>query len=366
MAAPELSLDREERPAVRPAPAGDYLPALDGLRAIAILFVLAGHLTHLPMIPGGFGVTLFFFISGLLITRLLLVELDRRGGVDLPRFYVRRLLRLAPALVGMVLIVAAVAALRGGEVKGAEVFSAIFYISNYYRIFIDYALPFAVLWSLSVEEHYYLAYPALLPWLMRSGRPLLILAVACGVALIWRAVLMSVIHPPANYTNMATDTRFDSILFGAMFSIWQARRPNLAQTSWLVSPWVVAGSLVTLLACFLVRTDFLRETVRYTLQGLAFIPLVAAVVFNQTWPLYRAARKVLGAAPLVFVGRLSYSLYLWHYPCIFAVKALAPGMGFVASVLVSLGLSVAAALLSYFALERSFLALRRRFGSHAV
>jgi peptidoglycan/LPS O-acetylase OafA/YrhL len=364
MNATELSVPTA--PTRAPAPrAGNYLPALDGFRAVAIAFVMAGHLTRFSFIPGGFGVTLFFFISGLLITRLLLDELDRSGRINLLQFYTRRFLRLAPALLTMVTLVTGSFLLAGAKTPPTDVLAVIFYLANYYRIFIGFTLPFLLMWSLAVEEHYYLIYPSVLRALMRSGRPLLILGALTIAALIWRTVLIKVIHVSDNYTNMATDTRFDSILYGAIMAIWMKRAPESPLLRWLTSAPAVAIGFALLLISFLLKGVLLRETIRYSLQGLALMPVVVAFTFSDGSPLYRAGRALLGSPPMVLVGKLSYSLYLWHYLMIDLVRWRWPHMKFATAIALELTLAVGASCLSYFLIERAFLGLRRHFGSHA-
>jgi peptidoglycan/LPS O-acetylase OafA/YrhL len=347
-----------------PQPAA-YLPVLDGFRAIAIADVLAGHFTHFRFIPGGFGVTLFFFISGLLITRLLLAELDGSERIDLRRFYARRIVRLAPALLTMIAIVTATAVIRGKPAPPGDVIAAVFYFANYYRVFVGFTLTFGLLWSLAVEEHYYLIFPTLLGRINRSRSPLGVLIALVGAALVWRLVLVLLIHPPVDYTYMATDTRFDSILYGAILALMISRNPAVLKSRWLVSVPAFLAGVAALLATFMFKGVFLRETIRYSIQGVALLPIVAALTFGGGQALFRSIGRVLAWPPLVLLGKLSYSLYLWHYPCIFAVAALAPRLSAGVSHAIAFGVSFAVSALSYYGVERSFLTLRRRFGSHA-
>ncbi len=343
-----------------------YIPALDGFRALAITVVLAAHFTHSPFVPGGFGVTLFFFISGLLITRLLISEHEATGKVSLPRFYARRFLRLAPALLLMIAVVTGVTFAVGQKTPIADVLAAVFYVANYYWIFVGFTLTFGVLWSLAVEEHYYLLYPALLGPLIRTSRPLLILALLCALALVWRTILMVFIHPPADYTYMATDARFDSILYGALLGVWLHKRPDAAERPLLASLPSVGLALVVLVLTFAMKGALIRETIRYSLQGLALLPIVAAITFSKRNVLFGWARAVLSTKPLTFYGKLSYSIYLWHFPCIFAVTRSLPNLSLSITMPLALLVTFAAALFSYLAVERTFLRLRRRFGSHAA
>ena len=142
-------------------PSYNYIPPLDGLRACAILLVLGGHFS-VPHIPNDFGVTLFFFISGFLITRLLLAELIEKGTVSLYQFYVRRILRLYPALLfAIILSVIFYFYVKEKTIPTEELTSALFYFANYYGLSkgYDVANTFTILWSLAVEEHFYLLFP---------------------------------------------------------------------------------------------------------------------------------------------------------------------------------------------------------------
>ena len=368
-------------PPASTTPAFGYIPALDGLRAVAVSIVLAAHFGLHHRVPGGFGVTLFFFISGMLITRLLLAEKAATGRIALGRFYLRRMLRLYPALLVAVAAGTLATVAAGGDLRWGKVLAALFYGINYYGIAFGWSQgfngfdPLAVLWSLAIEEQYYIVFP--LAALALAGRVRTFtgwVIAAVLAALAWRVALV-LGGAASDRIYMGTDTRIDSILYGCLLSLLLAR-PGEGGTRllrWLSRPWLQWLALAGLLATFLLRDPFFRDSLRYTMQGLALMPLVASLCFTDSLP--RVTAWLERGLPRR-IGRLSYSLYLMHgvtitlAELVFSAASREPGavgllarVGFVAMV-VPVTFALAAA--SYRWVETPFGSLRRRFGSHAV
>ena len=143
------------------------VPSLDGLRALSILIVMASHFVNPHLIPGGFGVLVFFVISGFLITRQLFAELKQANCVSIKNFYLRRVFRLYPVIVVYTLVSVSVYAAGGHKITWSEPLSALFYFANYLYAYYTIpghtggSMPFGIFWSLSVEEHFYLFFPLL-------------------------------------------------------------------------------------------------------------------------------------------------------------------------------------------------------------
>jgi len=361
-----------------------YTPALDGLRAVSILFVVLSHAGLAGIMPANFGVTIFFFISGFLISRLLLAEHARRGHISLGRFYMRRFLRLMPALILYVAVAGVIFSLLGYTLLPAQYASALFYWANYYGIFLDdvaggFAVwphadvqsPFAILWSLAVEEHFYLVFPALLLLFAKRLRLLLYLVVAlCGLALVWRYFFLathcadpaSVLCDWAQYHNeRASDARFDSIFYGVLAALILNAAPH-RYLAFIARPGTLLAALVLLIAALVVRDPIFRASLRYTLEGVALMAIVPAILYV---PLGASARAILSWAPMLYIGRLSYTLYLFHW----LGKNLAHDFAPVAYSWHWYGIfvpvTVIATLMSYHLVEVPIVGLRRRFGSNA-
>ncbi|HWA00379.1 MAG TPA: acyltransferase [Caulobacterales bacterium] len=358
-----------------------HLPALDGLRAISVLLVMISHAGLGHVVPGGLGVTVFFFISGFLITRLLLEEHDANGRISFRRFYARRFLRLGPALVVYVLLASLAIVAVGGAFWMQDIAAALFYYANYHQIFTGFqhavALapdggavrlqsPFSILWSLAIEEHFYFLFPLTLASLAPSLKRGMWLFVALLVVILaWRLFLA---HAGATHDRiyMGTDTRIDSILFGVVAAVTgRLMRPERARRTrliWLACVIGVALMLVSLLA----RDPAFRETWRYSLQGLALTALVPALVFA---PALAAPRRMLEHDFIVYVGKLSYSLYLYQYLVVMlatwfcALNAL-PQYGWT-WIAIFVALTPLLAMASYHGVEQPFLRWRRRLGSSA-
>lgn len=357
----------------RGAGAAGYVPVLDGLRAVSILLVILSHLGLDRVVPGAFGVTLFFFLSGYLITRQLVQALRVQGRIGLSGFYLRRALRLMPAGLAYIVIAGVLFQQAGGRISPAGWLAAIFYGANYYDLWQGYHStllgvrhPFNILWSLAVEEHFYLLWPALLPLLIRSRRAGAILLALCAAVILWRVALLHLCFAgPApglcaapnpnplwryNRLYLATDTRFDSIAWGALLALWEDRAalaPSRARA---------AGGAVLLVASFLLTGPLGRYGFRPSVQGAALLALLPWLV---------AARPaLLRHRAALLLGRLSYSLYLWHWGALALADWLAPrgGARWLALAVAGAGLFAA---LSYRAIETPMLRLRRRFGSHA-
>jgi peptidoglycan/LPS O-acetylase OafA/YrhL len=234
------------------------LPALDGLRAIAILCVVASHVVS-QKIPGGFGVTLFFFISGFIITRGLLKDDALRP------FYIRRAFRLMPALVVLV----AVSCLTQPIVY-SDVAASLLYFANYHR----FEMSLDQTWSLAVEEHFYFLFPVAVLLLPRR-RLHMVLLVIIATAPFWRLLLIGLGEEAR--IHRATDTRIDSIAYGCLLSVMFARESCKPVLDALSSRWALVCGALVLVACFVVRNETFRESFRYSLQGLAFMPLFCAL-----------------------------------------------------------------------------------------
>ena len=294
------------------------IPALDGMRAIAVSLVFLAHSGLERFIPGGLGVTVFFVLSGYLITTLLRIEQGRRGHIGLGSFYMRRLLRLMPPLI---VVVAAAALLSSfGLIDGGfsvgGLFATLLYFGNYHAIahdFHGFPAGIGVVWSLAIEEHYYLLYPPLAAVMLRSGHQLRSAAAwlgsACLVVLAWRLWLVN--HGASvNYLTMATDTRVDAILVGCVMALW--RNPWLGRTAEPMRrrEWGQAAlCVVALLATFLYRDEAFRLTLRFTVQSIAIAGLIfLAVAHANEWPF-----RWLNARPLVYLGSISYTVYLSHH-----------------------------------------------------
>jgi peptidoglycan/LPS O-acetylase OafA/YrhL len=303
-----------------PVASDRYVKELDGIRAIAISIVVCAHyqLTPFP-IPGGFGVTLFFFLSGYLITTLFYSEYKSENSIDIFRFYARRWLRLTPpllitVLIGIIFYRITRIGVDGTPVPLGTTMATLLYYTNYYDLAWamepSRVIPFGICWSLAVEEHFYLLWPLVIKKsIHNSSRLLAIIVGACVTILVWRVVAHYILLVSTDYTYMATDARIDSILYGALLRVlfetpWGATAVNICKAR-----ASQAIGILLLIITFTIRDDGFRETIRYSLQGIALMPLFSAILLDQPTTV---ARRVLGSPLMVLVGRLSYSIYLFH------------------------------------------------------
>jgi peptidoglycan/LPS O-acetylase OafA/YrhL len=344
-----------------------HIPSLDGLRAISFFIVFCAHagLGVMLTVPGGFGVTVFFFLSGYLITTLLRIEQQTTGEVSIRHFYLRRVLRILPPFY-LVLALAAgltLARVLPGELHGAALLAQSFHIANYWFIIKGSAgapagtVPY---WSLAVEEHFYLIFPLLF---VLMGRRLTFPTQAkllwglCGVVLAWRCLLVFGIHAPTDWTYMGSDTRVDSIIFGCALALGMNPILETPRGSDRVWKYVaLPAGLVLLFLTFLLRAPWFRETIRYTLQGVALTPVFVAAIRFPSWGPFR----LLNTRPLTFIGALSYTLYLTHQVVIMALLDRFPTLGANALGAVALAIAVAIAYAVHVLVEKPCAKLRRR------
>jgi peptidoglycan/LPS O-acetylase OafA/YrhL len=295
-----------------------YIPGLDGIRAIAFLFVFVAHSMPARDLPGGFGVTVFFFLSGYLITTLLRSEARHHQLINLKNFYLRRVLRIFPPCYVTVVIVSSLAAF--GLLYNTESYkslvAAFLYFSNYWNILGFGNLPagMGVLWSLAVEEHFYLLFPLLYGWFIYAGlsrkRQAWCLLALCAGALIWRCCRVAVFHSSWGNIYEGTDTRFDSILYGCVLAI--AANPRLGDNvQWgrKHAASLAAGGALLIIFCFVYRNPFFRDTLRYSLLGIGLAP----IFFRVSLPEKHWLTRCLEWSVLRWLGQLSYSMYLIHH-----------------------------------------------------
>lgn len=348
------------------------VPSLDGVRAMSVALVLVGHMLLPASLVGisALGLKTFFFISGFLIARLLLAEEKATGRISLLGFYTRRVLRLYPVLIVYVSLVVAVSLARGIAVHAIDVASVFLYFVNYLVIHYDslgqtMPLPVAMLWSLSVEEHFYLIAPLALVLCRGSARRMLVVALSiCGLSLFLR-VLYAFIEPDIiNGLELywRSETRFDCIAFGVVL----ACLPELAVGRRLIQTltsrfWFAAGALL-MAGSFLVRDDYFQLTWRFTLQSLALFPLMIGVIFAEP---FRGINRLLNHRLVAWVGALSYSLYVWHGGVAFFwgrwLHALPAPLISAAELCVAFFLAV----LSYYLVERPVMQWRKKKMRHA-
>jgi peptidoglycan/LPS O-acetylase OafA/YrhL len=310
------------------------IPSLDGFRALSVLIVFAGHARFYSMsleemanflsadvvffIPARFGVTIFFFISGYIITTLMRSEFERTGSVSFRNFYLRRVYRIFPPLY-ITLFVAALLTSFGvlkGTVSLPATMAQVFHLTNYYALLVDndsFLQGTKLLWSLAVEEHFYLVFPLLFLVLSRSMPAAKVgwcLLVICLSVLAWRCYLYYGLNVRwFNWAFIATDCRIDSILYGCLLAVWHnpARDAPLIKQKWLSGTILIAAFGVIFFS-IIYKDPAFQRTLMFTLQGVALLPIFACAIRNPDWLIFRW----LNWAPIVYIGWISYTFYLCH------------------------------------------------------
>ena len=338
-----------------------YRPSLDGLRGVAVLFVMAFH-SQLPYTQWGYlGVDVFFVLSGFLITTVLLEEWIDNGKIVLSHFYVRRVLRLFPALVVLILAsllplnpIAFVERARAGAV-------AFFYGANWARA-LDWDVEMAGLshtWSLSIEEQFYLLWPATLILLLRMkwspARLVGLLAGGVVASAVLRVVMLFGGSSPERLYN-GLDTRADSLLagcaLGVVFAFGIPVSMRIRRFAVAVSILVIPAVIMTLASEW--NDDFMFIA-GYATVVLVTLGVLSLLVGERAPGLGRA----LEFPALVGIGRISYGLYLWHYPLFNYIDLMEFSQPVRLSAMV--GSVFAAAGVSYYLIERPCLRLKGRF-----
>lgn len=347
-----------------------YRQELDGLRGISILLIYLHHLYY-PLLPGGFfGVDIFFVLSGFLITSLLMEEWSREGSISLKNFYIRRVLRLMPALLFLILVTGGFALIFLDKRRSIATYQGIWltlsYASNWFYAFGHFSAdnPLGITWSLAIEEQFYLTWPILLILALRIklGRRWIIYVLAFAVMFIplHRRLL---IEQGANIFRLyySSDTRADALLVGCLAGLLFSG--NLLPNNKRIG--IYMKSLAAVAAIFLgymIGTASWMDLMLYQRGGYTLVALSVAfiLIVQIAWP-SKAALLFLRFPPLVWIGRISYGLYLWHWPVrwfIYQKKGLPDS---VPQLVTAVVLSISLTSLSYYFVEKPFLRWKKLF-----
>jgi peptidoglycan/LPS O-acetylase OafA/YrhL len=343
-----------------------YQAPLDGLRAIAVAAVIAYHL-GLGATQGGFlGVDAFFVLSGYLITSLLLVEWSSTGRIDLGAFWVRRARRLLPALL---LVLAAVAVYAAVAVSPEELgklradgLATLFYGANWRLVFSGESYfdlfsnpsPFRHAWSLAIEEQFYIVWPLVTFACLRlaRGRRWLLAGVCVGGAAASMATMAALYEPGGDPSRAyyGTDARAHALLLGVALAIVLSRwTPRAEPARASVRFAGIAGALYMAFAFTRVHdTDPWMYRGGYALFAVAVTAVIASVVQPGAFPL----RRLLSLPPVVWVGKISYGLYLWHWPVIVVLTPVRTGLDGAMLDVARVAVTVALSTVSFYLVEQ--------------
>lgn len=348
----------------------EYYESLDGLRAIAVGIVMLAHAGSPVPRDGTVGVDIFFVMSGFLITTILSNEAEREGGINLRNFYVRRALRLIPALVALCIFVAVwIRATRGAFPVG-ELLLALTYTANWARAIFNTAMPtLGHCWSLAIEEQYYLVWPFVVLLLERLTRDakvkaLLLLNMATLLAL-YRSGLVG--RVPSYRLYFALDTHMDGLVMGSglcyvvkALNSWKEMPAFLHKIlGRMLVPCALAALLVILLK--ITRHGDAMPQFGFFIAAASAAILVLDLVVGKA----SLIKAPLSLAPLVYVGRISYGLYLWHIPVYRVLDHFWKDAPLAQAIPLKLTLSLVVAAISFHLLEAPFLRLKRHFESHS-
>ena len=354
------------------------IPGLDGIRAFSVGLVMVAHAGFGHIIPGGLGVTIFFVLSGFLITNLLISEWENSGALSIRNFYVRRYLRLTPELYLYLLFVVA-AGLILSNINWMDVIAPAFYFANYAKIFKwtseTSLFPVGHFWSLAIEEHFYIVMPAAYYLTRKSPFRFVFLALLYIILVPFYRVyafenfaIERISYANSVYTYVATESRIDSLLIGCAMAI--VCRYRFAKVSTFVSktwPILLFASIASMLLALAIRSHEFRSTYRYSLQNISIILFMFFLFFSQFGAFIIG---LLDVPVLKLLGRLSYGMYIWHLaPCNYLRSMgdyVGVGNGYgtlVANVIIVFIVTIPIAWLSERYALAPFQALRRKFGS---
>jgi peptidoglycan/LPS O-acetylase OafA/YrhL len=334
-----------------------HLPALDGLRALAVTGVLIQHFDGpLAGFPGDLGVSFFFVLSGFLITWMLRREWLTTGRISLKEFYARRTLRIFPAYYAFLALAYLNAHLRLGAWPPGLTLSALTYTLNYYLPWHGDSLGIGHLWSLAVEEQFYLVWPTLLIVLTSRGGGHLVggLATMVAAVLAWRTFLVLSGNATLEYAYIAFDTRFDNLAVGCLLAVGLESEPGrrlgaaAARFAWLPLP-VLAALVVSRIGI----SDRYHFSVGFTVEAVLMAVLLVQMLQLHAHRLW----SWIELRPIRFVGRVSYSAYLFSFLGPHSAQRLL-FLPLPLRVLAGIAGSVALASMMYFLVERPFLALK--------
>jgi peptidoglycan/LPS O-acetylase OafA/YrhL len=330
--------DRVSPDAPRKGTTLGYLPALDGIRGVAMLGIMGVHAGVYLTAGGFFFLDAFFALSGFLITSLLIVEWRKRGTIKLGAFWARRARRLLPALLVMLIGVSIIygvfvpagtyPTLRG------DALSALFYFANWHYIASgsDYfhmtglTSPLIHTWSLAVEEQFYLVWPLVFLGVMKLTHSLRALLTVAIVGALASASEMALLFNPTNINRLyfGTDTHAQSVLVGATLAIgirlWAERRRKGDESNWQArTPWArlvltMVGVIGVAISIVLYTTVHSDDAFAYRGGFLLAALAASAVLLSVSCAQYSPLARLLSFRPLTFIGRISYGMYLWHFP----------------------------------------------------
>jgi len=347
-----------------------YYPGLDGLRAVAVGIVLCAHGGVPYFRSGGVGVDMFFVLSGFLITTILSAEWARTGAISFRNFYMRRFLRLAPALLLTCAFVGVTKTWLTGSFPGADIALSLSYTANWALALYNYQLTWLNhCWSLAIEEQFYLLWPMIVVLLERTirspGKKMAVLLALAGGLALRRATMVGIW--PDERINFGLDTRMDTLMVGAALAYFLrslpcGRLPDLP--SRVLGRFAAPLGFVGIIAVIHTVTWYSpwMGWIGYVLVAGAAALVVGDLVIGR----HSLLAKPLSSRPMVFIGRISYGLYLLHLPVYYIVENLMPAAPLAVRLAIKVPVSLILAWSSYDLVEKRFLRMKRKFETPAA